>query len=153
MNKVFEKIEYNSDALDDAISMISHDEIACGLILRGKLISTVKGRGIRPLFELCQNNIEAAKDAVLADKIIGRAASFVAISFGMKAVFGETMSKGAVKLLAEHNIEAAYNVFTDEIRNRANTGICPMDSAILNVTDVDEAIMRLKEEIARLSRK
>lgn len=153
MNTIFDDRQYDSDALNEAIELIKQDEIACALILNGQIIATAKGRGIKPLMEICQSNIDAAKGAILADKIIGRAASFIAIHFGIKAVYGETMSKGAMQLLSEHSVEAAQNILADEIRNRANTGICPMDSAVLNITEVEEAVSRLNEEILRLSKK
>lgn len=153
MNAIFNVEQYNSDALDEAIELIKEDEIACALIVNGQIMATAKGRGIKPLIEMCQANVDSANGAVLADKIIGRAASFIAIHFGIKAIYGETMSKGAVKLLIEYSVETAQNTLADEIRNRANTGICPMDSAVLNITAVDEAVARLKEEIQKLSKK
>ena len=147
MNGIFTNKQYDSEALNDAIALIDQNEIACALIVNGQIIATANGRGIKPLMELCNANIETAKGAVLADKIIGRAASFIAISFGIKAVYGETMSKGAVKLLTEHSVETAYGTLADEIRNRANTDICPMDKAVLEITEVNEAVSRLKEEM------
>lgn len=147
MNTILDDKQYNSYALNEAVERIKQNEIACALIVNGQIMATAKGRGIKPLLEICQSNAEIASGAVLADKIIGRAASFIAIYFGIKAVYGETMSKGAVKLLTEHSVEVDYGTLADEIRNRANTDICPMDKAVLEITEVNEAVSRLKEEM------
>ena len=147
MKKIFEVNEYNSEGLDKAIKQIEKDEIACGLICNGKIIATATGKGIKPLIELCLANANLAEEAVLADKIIGRAASFIAIHFGIKAVYGETMSKGGAELLSEHNIAVAQKILANEIRNRTNTDVCPMDKAVKGMSKADEAFQCLLEKI------
>ena len=81
---------------------------------------------------------------------IGRAAAMLFAKAGVRAVFAEVMSDGAVALLAAHGIDASCDVRTAAIENRQKTGLCPMESAVAGIEDIDAgiaAICRRAEEL------
>ena len=62
-------------------------------------------------------------------------------------VYGETITKRAVEILRQANINVEYKILTENIINRTNTGLCPMELIVLNIEDKEEAFMALKKKI------
>lgn len=107
------------------------------------------GKGIGDLLKLSLTE-GALRNAVAADKIVGRAASFLYCRAGVKYLYAETLSEGGAKILTEHGIEFSYKTLTPAIMNRAGTGICPMDSAVKDTEDIDTAYGLIRKRLAEL---
>ena len=63
------------------------------------------------------------------------------------------MSKPALEVLTKNGISAEYGELVEAIRNRSGDGFCPMESAVINITDIDYAILAVKAKMAELSGK
>ena len=90
------------------------------------------------------------KNALVADKIIGKAASVILILGGAKEVYGDTISKTALAYLTAHGIKALENRVIDVISNREGNGICPMERAVMDVEAPEVGLQKLRETIAAL---
>ena len=109
-------------------------------------ICTSDVTGIRPLMKL----IDEKKDCngySAADKIVGRAAAFLYTLLGVKNLYGEVMSKGAVEILKSKGINYEYKTLTEFIENRKKTGICPMDEAVQNCTNAEDACEAIRKKM------
>ena len=106
-------------------------------------------RGIFPLLELLEDGADHTGYSA-ADKIVGRAAAFLFVRLGVRAVYGAVMSKGAVSVLSEHGIAAEYSTLTEGIRNRAGTGSCPMELAVQGIADPAEVYAALRRKADEL---
>ena len=82
-----------------------------------------------------------------ADKIIGRAAAFLYTLLGVKNVYGEVMSKGAVEIFKKEGINYEYKTLTEFIENRKKTGICPMDESVQNITNAQDACEAIRNKM------
>lgn len=138
-------------AYDIAVEKVRSGEADCLLLKDNHIISTSKGKGIKPLLNLLENETEVIKDATLVDKVIGRAAAFIAIKAGVRTVYGELMSEGALKLLNDKHIPATYGKLVPGILNNKQNDICPMDKAIEEIDDVDEAVKTIKLKVEELN--
>ena len=102
--------------------------------------------GIRPLMKLIDDKKEC-KGYSAADKIVGRAAAFLYTLLGIKNVYGEIMSKGAIEILKKNGIYYEYKTLTDYIENRQKNGICPMDDAVKEIEDAKTACEAIRNKM------
>ena len=88
-----------------------------------------------------------------ADKIVGRAAAFLYVKLGAAGVYAPVMSRGAKELLTEYNIPAEADELTENIRNRQNTGLCPMECAVSSCGSPEAAYAAILEAIRKMQQK
>lgn len=138
--------------LQTAIDLLHREDLTCAIIGREETLR-FRLRGIRPMTDTLRDRPEVLKDAYIADRIIGKAAAMLAVAGGAKAVYGEVMSEAGLKMLRSHGIEARYGTLTDSIRNRENTGLCPMEQTVQSIDDPQKALPALLQTLARLSGK
>ncbi len=120
----------------------------CLVLVKNDIVHTDDRRGIAPLVSLLESEARASfRGASAADKIVGRAAAFLFVLLGVQSVHGAVMSKGAKTILEEHRIAVSYGTLTDTIRNRADTGICPMEAAVAGLTDPEAAFSAVKRTL------
>lgn len=120
------------------------DDIILALV-KGDQVITSEKRGISFLLSLAYENKYQGYSA--ADKIVGKAAAFLYVIMQVENVYGETITKRAVEILRQANINVEYKILTENIINRTNTGLCPMELIVLNIEDKEEAFMALKKKI------
>ena len=116
------------------------------VICKDSEISTNDVTGIRPLMKLI-NEKKDCKGYSAADKIVGRAAAFLYTLLGVKNVYGEVMSKGAIEIFKKEGINYEYKTLTEFIENRKKNGICPMDEAVLNCTNANDACEAIRQKM------
>ena len=85
-----------------------------------------------------------------ADRIVGRAAAMLFIRAGIGALYAETLSEGGLALLQAYHIPVQYGTLTSAIRNRDNTGPCPMEQAVAGVTQIEDGVQRIHRRLAEL---
>ena len=64
----------------------------------------------------------------------------------IKEVHAGVISEPALAVLKEHGIETVYDELAPMIRNRDNTGFCPMEQAVLDESDPQAAFRKLLEK-------
>lgn len=97
------------------------------LIKNGKIIFRAKNRGITPLIFCLKRRKKDLKNAVVFDKIIGRAAAMLLAYAGVKKVMTSMASREALILLRENRIDVEYKIGVKHILNRKGSGLCPME--------------------------
>jgi len=122
-------------------------EYTCIVIQSGQVVYEAQGRGVSPLMRLYDSDIAKFKDAEVADKIIGKAAAMILHLGGVKAVYGEIMSRAAAEYLSAKGIEHRCGRNVDIISNRTGSGICPIEKSVLDIDDPHEGINVIKETI------
>lgn len=85
-----------------------------------------------------------------ADRIVGRAAAMLFILAGVKEVYSEVMSRGAVSELERAGVACSWGTLTDRIRNRAGDGPCPMDRAVEGLTNPEACYAAIQKTRAQL---
>ena len=137
-------------AIDAALDRIAAGEADCLILRPGCEPLPGHGRGVRPLLQLLENQPGALRGAVLADKIIGKAAAMVAALGGIAAVHTLTASEAALDFLAKRGIPAAARQTVPYIINRTGDDMCPLEKTVREVEDPAAALPLLKATIARL---
>lgn len=143
--------EKDTDSVfETAKEMIKTKKATCVLIKNGEIIHTASGKGVAPLIRLYEDEPEKLKDSFVVDKIIGKAAAMLTLLGGAKKVYGEIMSESGFAFLQENNMEALNGRCVDMISNRQKNGICPIERSVLEISDPNEGLTKIKETIAVL---
>ena len=123
---------------------------SCSVVFcKDDVISKDFGRGIAPLLQRIDSGESYAGYSV-ADKIVGKAAAFLFLELEIKEVYAQTISKQGKELLETKGIPVSYGTLVDVIRNRTNTGMCPMEQTVINVDNGKEAVILLRDKVQEL---
>lgn len=134
--------------LENCKSVLHTKGYTCVAQQGGKLYTATE-RGIRPLMHWLESGV--LHGAVLADKVIGKAAAFLLEKGGVKAIYADVISIPAAEVLERAEIEYSFKTKVPYIQNRAGNGVCPMESAVLSANDADEAYLKLQETLQRFT--
>ena len=110
----------------------------------GVITARETGSGVKPILDLFAQG--ALKDALVVDKIIGRAAAAVCVLGGARKVVASVMSQEAKAFLNAHGIPAQAQTFVPVIINRKKTGMCPMEERVKDLTDPQTMVEALKAQ-------
>lgn len=115
-------------------------------IVGENVILRSKERGIKPLLAWLSAE-ENCVGAVAADKVVGKAAAFLYVLLGVAEVHARVLSEMAEKVFLRFGIAYTFEEKVAAIRNRTDTGFCPMEQAVLNVDTPKRAYTVLNERI------
>ncbi len=134
-----------------ALAMVRSGDAECVLVRGGEIISSGRGRGVNPLLSLFDENPAAFSGAAVVDKVIGRAAAFIAVSGGAGYVYGLVMSEDAGELLLRHGVECGCDEKVPRILNRSRDGLCPLEASVLGIESPETALAALRRRVSELS--
>ena len=100
-------------------------------------------RGLKPLYQLYRQQPELLRDGVVADKVTGKAAAMLAVLGGAKEVYSDLVSEHALQVLNAGGVKARYGETAAYIINRTKTGMCPMESLVMDAASPEEGVARL----------
>ena len=100
-------------------------------------------RGVRPLLDFLEQS-RNWESFCAADKVVGKAAAFLYQLMRIRALHAQVISQPAAKVLADAGIALSYDTLVPAIRNRTDTGFCPMETAVWELDDPEEALAVLK---------
>jgi hypothetical protein len=124
---------------------LDQDEFSLIVYKEDQVIHQISDRGIKPLYELAYFSKTNLHASTVLDKIIGEAAARICIDKKVDRVFGKVMSQKAYDRLIAEGIEARYEKLTPVIKNRTNTGMCPVEK----ISSESENIQEMKNKIQK----
>ncbi len=136
--------------LQRAIDLLATGAYTC-VICREGLTLTETARGVRPLLAILENGPHC-RGASAADKVVGKAAAFLYCLLGIRALYAPILSQPALEVLQNAGIAVSYDRLVPAIRNRTDTGLCPMESAVWHLTDPAEAPALLRATLQKLAK-
>ncbi|MBN2557651.1 MAG: DUF1893 domain-containing protein [Clostridia bacterium] len=128
---------FNDINLDIASSKLSEGPYSCVIASRGRIVMSSEKRGVAPLVDYIMN-FKSDSDSSLADKVIGKAAALLCVKAGFKNIFTRVVSTPAKDILGSYGIDCIYLEEVPFIKNRAGTGLCPMEHLSRGVDSPDE---------------
>lgn len=129
--------------LTKARQMLAKQELTCAIV-SDDMVYISKERGVKPLLE-CFYEKKMPSGFSAADKVVGKAAAFLYVLLGAKELYADVLSRPALAVLQQYDIMVTYGQLTDAIRNRTNTGFCPMETAVLAIEDPAEALNAIEK--------
>ena len=132
--------------ISEKAKALLHKENYSIVIMNGDTYTSTK-KGIAPLMDILADNPSFLKIATVADKVIGRAAALLMIYGGVKEVYSDVISTHALDIFKANNILVEYGECVPYIINRTKDGMCPMENAVLDVTEPQKAYEILKNKL------
>ena len=134
--------------LDRAKMLLNKTGCTCVLCC-DDVILTDKRRGVRPLLDLLDGNANVAGFSV-ADKVVGKAAAYLYCLLGIKELYAKIISQPALAVLQKNSIRVEYDQLVPAIQNRAGNGPCPMESAVWEIDDPQQALTAIQEKLGQM---
>ncbi len=141
-------VKEDVDEIALGINLIKEEAASCIIIKNNRIVRTEKGRGIAPIISIYESGI--LKNAYVVDKIIGKAGAMVLTLGGITGCYARVMSATAKRWFEEHGVAVNCELITQEIRNRNDTGMCPMEETVQYIDDEKEALSALKKKLKSL---
>ena len=69
---------------------------------------------------------------------------------GVKDVWTPVISAPALRVLSEGSTSVYCDMEVPAIQNRSHTGLCPMETAVREIADLEEALRAIKTALANL---
>ena len=126
--------------VEGLLHAMEKQDSSCAIYTDGAVL-THQARGVKPMVDFW--SCGDLEDAVVCDKVIGKASAMFLVSGGASYVHGHVMSQLALDFLASNNLECGYDQLVDKIQNREGDGLCPMESAVADIDDIDEGIEKI----------
>ena len=137
--------------INEAIALL--DSGSTFIAIKDKIIIQSCGLGVKPIIEEMRDNQKVFKDAIIVDKIIGKAAALLLVLSGARFVYGRVMSKTAVEVLKHYQVDYQYGELVEVIQNRSHTGLCPLEDSVKDTMDPQCAYYLIEERIMKLMKK
>ena len=136
--------------LEQAKTALQGELTFAAILQDGRLVTSEK-KGIAPMMALLAENESMLQGAVVADRVIGRAAALLMQKAGVAEVYGEVVSSHAIKAFEAAGLSFSFGKEVEYIINRAGTGMCPMEETVLEMTSAEEAYTALQQKLRELS--
>lgn len=142
-----------AEVIDEAKQMIRENTCSFVVIKEGRIVYQDKGNGVKPIIRLLDTNRDLLQDAIVVDKIIGKAAALLLRLGQVKMVCAITMSESGKNYFNSIGVPSECDKCIDVISNRKRDGICPLERAVSDIDDPAIAYEKLKETISELMKK
>lgn len=138
----------NND-LKKAINVLENKNLTC-VLCHDDIVYKSDEKGILPMVNFISNGYDLRGFSV-ADKIVGKAAAMLFVLAEIKEVYASVVSDSAYNYLISNNVNVFYNVKTEMIINRKGDDICPMEKAVITVSEPQKAYDVILETLNKLS--
>ena len=135
--------------LTQAKTLLLEGGYTCALVC-GDATLTTGLRGVKPLLQWLEEGPDL-RGWCAADKVVGKAAAYLYVLLGVKAIHALVISSSALAVLEENCIPVTYDTCVEAIRNRTNTGFCPMEQAVMDLSDPSLAPERIRRTLEKLA--
>jgi hypothetical protein len=114
---------------------------------------TFTQRGVADLFHLLQHEPDFLQGALVADKVVGKAAAALLILGRIQAIHADVISEPARALLQPTAIAVSYGKTVPFIRNRDQSGYCPLEKACESGTTPEELLPLIRTFLSKMAEK
>ncbi len=138
--------EYELVSIDGEQMLSQLNEQSLSLLVRNHGLTTRhENHGVQDLLTLLETEPERLKGAVVADKMVGKAAAALMISGGVKTVYTNLICTPARELFEQAGVRVVATEEVPQILNRDRSGQCPIDSRLNEAKTVEECVAILKK--------
>ena len=134
--------------VNKALELLKSGSYTCVVCLNDTVYTTAQ-RGVAPLLNWLDTGAGLTGFSA-ADRVVGRGAAFLYCLLGVRSVYAQVMSRPAAEVLRAHGIIAEAETFVDGIINRAGTGPCPFEAAVIDIHDPLKALTAIRETRRKL---
>ena len=89
---------------------------------------------------------------VSADKVVGKGAALLYALLGIKEIYASVISESALSVLQKSGIACTYDTLVPHIINRRGDGICPIESATMDIENPEDAPTTIIKTLEKLKK-
>ncbi|NLY18037.1 MAG: DUF1893 domain-containing protein [Clostridiaceae bacterium] len=138
------------EGIELAKKILMDNNYTCVAVQGKDVVLTSFERGVKPLIQLYETKKDSYESLYLADKVIGKAAAYLAVLCGITSIYTNVVSEEAKKVLRTYNIPVSYELEVPFIVNRRGDGKCPMEELSEGVNEPLEMYHRIKGWLAKM---
>lgn len=136
------------DNLEKAKKLLCEGGFTC-VVCDDLNVHTSTMRGVAPLLKWLDEGM-SLQGFSAADKVVGKGAAYLYILLEVKEIYADVISRPALETLKNHNIPISYTILTEAVRNRDNTGFCPVETAVMNIGNPHDALAAIRNKLENL---
>ena len=135
----------------NALKDILHSQ-NCSLVVRSLdgEVTAYNKKGVRDLVWLLDNEPEKLRGAMIADKVVGKAAAGLMVQGGVGEVYADVMSRLALPLFNEAGIPYSYGELVERIVIPEGDDRCPLEKIVSEATTAQEVETMLRQHFAEM---
>lgn len=127
-----------------AKEILEKDNLTLAIVKDGECFFKSKERGIKPLYIALMNHEDKIDGASAADKIVGKGAALLYVRGKIENLFAKVISKSSLEVLKNENIYIEMDKLVAYIKNRDQTGMCPIETMAEEDGDIDSLLIRIE---------
>ncbi len=133
----------------DIIDLLHRER--CSLVVSNQgRVRTFNKKGVRDLEFLLEHEPQFLRGAVIADKVIGKAAAGMAAVGGVTEIYAEVLSRKALPILDKNHIKYSWATLVDAIVIPEGDNRCPLEQIVAPATTASEVWTLLKRHFAEM---
>lgn len=133
----------SADVGEQMLDMLNEQGLSL-LVYNDSTLSTHADRGVQDLLTLIADHPDRLRGAVVADKVIGKAAAALMAAGGVREVHTNIICTPARRLLEAEGIPVFAREEVPEILNRDRSAMCPIDAQLTRAETVAECVEILR---------
>ncbi len=145
IDRYVEQLKRGVDTMDQLVRAVKSGECSLAISTRNGQHEQFNESGVKALYELMFFRPGTLQGAWMADKVVGKAAAALMVLGGVRELHAGVISDAAVKMLRSTRIRATYDERVPEIRNRDNSGLCPIEACCADASTPEECFTRIGE--------
>lgn len=132
------------------VSLLFEENCSC-VIRKGDTIRIFRKRGVQDLLELLHEEPDFVSGAFIADRVVGKGAAALMVLCGFSEVYADVISTPARLLLEQSPVKLSFALEVQNISNRTNTDICPVEKLCIDCTTAEECLPRIESFAASMA--
>lgn len=133
--------------MDKLIEILISENLTC-VVEQDGILYRESNNGIVPMLNFVDQGV--LRNALVADKVIGKAAAMMMVLGGVQKVSTDVISEYAYTYFQDHGIPVTYKKKVPYIINRKKNGMCPMEECVMNIEDPKQAYTALCQKVEAL---
>jgi hypothetical protein len=125
----------------------------CFILKKETIVFSSTEKGVKPILDYYNELGISNAPLLVVDKIMGKGAVVLAIFIGANKLVTPIISKDALSLANEYNLEVTYNTVVPYIINRDGDGRCPIESSVLEIESIKDGFNKIIKTLKALSNK
>jgi len=130
---------------------IEHPNKTCFILKDNEIVFSSSERGVKPILDYYNEFGISNTPLVIVDKIVGKGAAVLAIFIGANSIITPTISQDGLTLAQEYNLNVYYENVVPYIINRDEDGRCPIESSVLNISDIEDGYHKIISALKELA--
>ena len=135
--------------LSNAVQTLKNGDFTC-VLCKKDIILTSAERGVKPLLTWIENGTDT-RGFSAADRVVGKGAALLYAHMGVTTLYASVISEPAIAVCQQYGITVSYDQAVPAIRNRSNTGFCPIETAVTNIHHTSKALAVIKNTLHELN--